>query len=141
MRPARRKDGVHGRRGDGQGRARQALQGRPLGRGGVDARTGPRCPGRERATGRARPRSSSGWRLPDRLGCRAPLQQHRPDDDITVAEKDGLNIRRIRRAADLSQEACAECAEIHRTSMSLYEWGMREPKLETLVKIAGALEV
>jgi transcriptional regulator with XRE-family HTH domain len=60
---------------------------------------------------------------------------------MTPAIRIGLNIRRIRRAADLSQEACAEWAGIHAASMSLYETGLRLPKSETLLKLAGALNV
>ncbi len=41
----------------------------------------------------------------------------------------------------LSQEAVAERAEIHRTQMSLYEVGLREPKLESFVRLAGALDL
>jgi transcriptional regulator with XRE-family HTH domain len=41
----------------------------------------------------------------------------------------------------ISQEALAERAEIHRTQMTLYENGHREPKLETFVRLAGGLEL
>ena len=60
---------------------------------------------------------------------------------MTAAERVGRNIRQIRRAQDLSQEACAELAAIHRSMISLYEWGKREPRATTLVKLAGALGV
>jgi transcriptional regulator with XRE-family HTH domain len=60
---------------------------------------------------------------------------------VTPTERIGRNIRRIRRAADLSQEACAERAGLHRASMSVYEWGEREPKVGTLLRFAGALNV
>lgn len=61
---------------------------------------------------------------------------------MTGAERIGRNIRLTRRGiADLSQEAVAERAEIHRTSLPLYEWGEREPRLETFLRIAGALSV
>jgi transcriptional regulator with XRE-family HTH domain len=40
----------------------------------------------------------------------------------------------------LSQEALAERAEIHRTQISLFETGQRMPKLETFVRLAGAVE-
>lgn len=39
----------------------------------------------------------------------------------------------------ISQEALAERAEVHRTQISLYETGRREPLLGTFVKLAGAL--
>lgn len=60
---------------------------------------------------------------------------------LTPAERVGRNIRRIRRAADLSQETCAERAGLGRPSMTAYERGRREARLGTLLKIAGALEV
>lgn len=40
----------------------------------------------------------------------------------------------------ISQEALAELAGIHRTQISLYETGVREPLLESFVRLAGALE-
>jgi transcriptional regulator with XRE-family HTH domain len=51
------------------------------------------------------------------------------------------NLRRIRESHGLSQEALADLAGIHRTEASLLERGRREPRLGTLVKLAGALEV
>jgi transcriptional regulator with XRE-family HTH domain len=60
---------------------------------------------------------------------------------MTPAIRIGRNIRRIRRAADLSQETCADWAEINRASMTLYETGIRAPRVETLIRLAGALKV
>ncbi len=40
----------------------------------------------------------------------------------------------------ISQEALAERAGIHRTQMTLYETGRRQPMLETFVRLAGALD-
>jgi len=40
----------------------------------------------------------------------------------------------------ISQEALAERAEVHRTQISLFETGARQPKPETFVRLAGALE-
>ena len=53
----------------------------------------------------------------------------------------GGNLLRIRQARRLSQESLAERAGIHRTQISLFETGQRQPLLETLVRLAGALEV
>jgi transcriptional regulator with XRE-family HTH domain len=41
----------------------------------------------------------------------------------------------------LSQEQLAARGNIHRTQISLLESGKRLPRLDTLVKIAGALEI
>lgn len=53
----------------------------------------------------------------------------------------GENLLRIRQARKLSQEALAERAGIHRTQLSLLEGGRRQPLMETLTKLAGALDV
>jgi transcriptional regulator with XRE-family HTH domain len=53
----------------------------------------------------------------------------------------GRRLRRIRRMSDLSQEAVAERAGIHRTNISLYENGERVPSVETFAKLAGALGI
>lgn len=60
---------------------------------------------------------------------------------MTVEEKVGRNIRRIRRAADITQEACAFAAEISRPSVTMYERGHRLPRLDVLLKLASVLEV
>jgi transcriptional regulator with XRE-family HTH domain len=41
----------------------------------------------------------------------------------------------------LSQENLAERAGIHRTQITLIEAGRRQPRIETVLKLAGALEV
>lgn len=53
----------------------------------------------------------------------------------------GENLLRIRQARKLSQEVLAERSGIHRTQLSLLEGGRRQPRLETLTKLAGALDV
>lgn len=58
----------------------------------------------------------------------------------TVNGRFAVNLKRIRADRGLSQEALAELAGIHRTELSLLERGQREPRLGTLVKLAGALE-
>jgi transcriptional regulator with XRE-family HTH domain len=58
-----------------------------------------------------------------------------------VASTLGRRIRRRRQFLDLSQEALAERAGIHRTQISLFEHGERMPLVVTLVKLAAALEV
>jgi transcriptional regulator with XRE-family HTH domain len=49
------------------------------------------------------------------------------------------NLRRLRKAADLSQEELSFRAAIHRTQISLLECGHRMPRVHTLICLAGAL--
>jgi transcriptional regulator with XRE-family HTH domain len=58
-----------------------------------------------------------------------------------VAERFGANLQRARRDAGHSQEAFAAICGLHRTEVSMIERGARSPRIDTLVKLAGALEV
>jgi len=58
-----------------------------------------------------------------------------------IHERFGANLRRRRAEIGISQEELAFRAAIHRTQVSLLEGGDRLPRFETLVKLAGALEV
>lgn len=49
-------------------------------------------------------------------------------------------MRRCRRIAALSQDQVAARAAIHRTEVSLLERAGRVPRIDTLLKVAGALE-
>jgi transcriptional regulator with XRE-family HTH domain len=51
------------------------------------------------------------------------------------------NLKRLRREAAQSQEDLAFRAGVHRTQISLLEGGERMPRVETLVKLAGALGI
>jgi transcriptional regulator with XRE-family HTH domain len=51
------------------------------------------------------------------------------------------NLVRLRLAAEMNQEDVAVRASIHRTQISYIESGKRMPRLDTLIKLAGALEV
>ncbi len=53
----------------------------------------------------------------------------------------GKKIRRVRKAADYSQERLAEIVRISRTHMGHLEQGRRIPSLELLEKIARALKI
>jgi transcriptional regulator with XRE-family HTH domain len=61
--------------------------------------------------------------------------------DKRVAEQLGRRVKRRRNFLDLSQEALAERAGIHRTLISLYEHGQRMPLTSTLIKLAAGLGV
>jgi transcriptional regulator with XRE-family HTH domain len=53
----------------------------------------------------------------------------------------GSNIEWRRRQLRVSQETVAFRAEIHRTQMTMFENGLRVPKTDTLIRLAGALDV
>jgi transcriptional regulator with XRE-family HTH domain len=53
----------------------------------------------------------------------------------------GENLKRSRRRVGLSQEELGERAWLHRTEISYLEHGLRMPRLDTIVKLAGGLEV
>ena len=51
------------------------------------------------------------------------------------------NLRRVRKEAGISQEELSIAASVHRTEVSQLERGLRIIRIDTLMKIAGALEV
>lgn len=53
----------------------------------------------------------------------------------------GRNLARLRERAGLSQEGAAERAGLHRTHVAMIEEGRRLPRLDTIVKLGGALGV
>lgn len=60
---------------------------------------------------------------------------------MTLAEQFGENVRCCRKQAGLSQEAAGLRADLHRTEVGLLERGERTPRIDTAVKLAGALGV
>lgn len=58
----------------------------------------------------------------------------------TAAERFGENVRLCRHRADLSQEELARRAGLHRTEIGFLEGGKRSPRIDTVVKLAGALD-
>jgi transcriptional regulator with XRE-family HTH domain len=60
---------------------------------------------------------------------------------VAAVDRFAANLRRARRERGLSQEALAETSAMHRTEISLLERGRREPRLETIVRLARALGV
>ena len=50
-----------------------------------------------------------------------------------------VNLRKARQSKQISQEELGFRCELHRTEISLLERGGREPRLGTIVKLAGAL--
>lgn len=59
---------------------------------------------------------------------------------MTLGERFGENLRRIRRGTGLSQEAVALRASLHRTEISALERGLKEPRLKTILKLCAAVE-
>ena len=53
----------------------------------------------------------------------------------------GVNVQRLRREKDLSQEELAHRADIHQTYLSGVERGRRNPSVSVLERIAKALNV
>ena len=60
---------------------------------------------------------------------------------MTLSEKFAEQLRVSRARLNISQEELAFRADIHRTQISMIESGQRTPRLDTFVKLAGALEV
>jgi transcriptional regulator with XRE-family HTH domain len=60
---------------------------------------------------------------------------------MDIRRQFGAKLRRTRERADLSQEEVGYRASIHRTEVGMVERGERLPRIDTLVKLAGALEV
>lgn len=58
-----------------------------------------------------------------------------------VATKFGRNLWRCRRRAALSQEELGSRAGLHRTEIGMLEHGTRLARVDTLMKLAGSLDV
>src|SRR5680860_1609005 len=65
-------------------------------------------------------------------------KQSYPNDGVPA--RFAFNLRRARHAAGLSQQQLGDRCGLHRTEISLLERAGREPRLGTIVKLAGALE-
>ncbi len=60
---------------------------------------------------------------------------------MDVAAQIGENLARARKRAGLSQEKLGVMASLHRTEVSMLERGQRLPRIDTIIKLAGALEI
>jgi transcriptional regulator with XRE-family HTH domain len=58
-----------------------------------------------------------------------------------VARKFGRNLFRCRRRAAMSQEELGALAQLHRTEIGMLEHGTRLARVDTLMKLAGSLEI
>jgi transcriptional regulator with XRE-family HTH domain len=59
---------------------------------------------------------------------------------VKPQERFAVNLRKARTKVGISQEELGHRCDLHRTEISLLERAGREPRLSTLVKLAGSLE-
>ena len=69
------------------------------------------------------------------------MRQHRKKRSEEVARRFGRNLARARRRAALSQEELGSRAALHRTEIGMLEHGQRVARIDTVVKLAGALAI
>jgi transcriptional regulator with XRE-family HTH domain len=60
---------------------------------------------------------------------------------VGIGRRFGANLNQARRASGLSQERLAVVAGVHRTEIGLLERGLRIPRIDTVLKLARALEI
>jgi transcriptional regulator with XRE-family HTH domain len=58
-----------------------------------------------------------------------------------IATRFGQNLMHLRESAGISQEELGFRASLHRTEIGMLERGTRLARVDTLIKLAGALEV
>lgn len=58
-----------------------------------------------------------------------------------ISRSFGQNLARFRERAGLTQEGTADRAGLHRTHVAMIEEGRRLPRLDTIVKLGGAVGV
>jgi len=63
----------------------------------------------------------------------------RPQDELSC--RFGENLVRLRKRAGISQEELGFRSNLHRTEVGMLERGIRLPRIDTLLKVAGALEL
>lgn len=60
---------------------------------------------------------------------------------MDIAGQFGQNLARCRKHAKISQEELGIRASLHRTQIGVLERGGRLPRIDTLIKLAGALSI
>jgi transcriptional regulator with XRE-family HTH domain len=60
---------------------------------------------------------------------------------VDVAARFGENLARLRKEASMTQDDLAAFSTVNRANISELERGLKQPRLDTLVKLAWALEV
>jgi transcriptional regulator with XRE-family HTH domain len=71
--------------------------------------------------------------------ARGPRGAAKPPGDTALHF--GMNLRWARGRVGLSQEGLAFEAKVDRAAISVYERGVREPNLRTILKLSGALKL
>jgi len=85
---------------------------------------------------------SPGWRKAVRKIQKRPVRTVAgPEATQEVRRLFADNVIEMRHALDLTQEGTADRAGLHRSEVALIEAGERTPRLNTIVKLAGALEI
>lgn len=69
------------------------------------------------------------------------MRQYRKTRSEEVGIHFGRNLARARRLAGLSQEALGKRASLHRTEIGMLEHGQRVARIDTVVKLAGAMAI
>lgn len=69
------------------------------------------------------------------------MRPHSKKRSEEVALHFGKNLARARRIAGLSQEELAQRASLHRTEIGMLEHGQRVARIDTVVKLAGAMAI
>lgn len=69
------------------------------------------------------------------------MGRHKDAQTAALGLRFGENLAELRGRVGRSQTATADRAGLHRTEVALVEHGRRIPRLDTLVKLAGAVEV
>lgn len=59
---------------------------------------------------------------------------------MSLAKRFGANLKRCRERAGINKAQLARLTELDPTAISFFEHGRRMPRLDTLVKLTGALE-
>jgi transcriptional regulator with XRE-family HTH domain len=65
----------------------------------------------------------------------------RREDSRPLAERFGRNVRHARQREGLSQAELGKRAELHLTHLGAIQRGARLPRLDTIIKLAGSIEV
>jgi transcriptional regulator with XRE-family HTH domain len=68
-------------------------------------------------------------------------EDDRRERSAEVALRFGQNLRRCRQLAGLSQEELGERASLHRTEIGKLEKGERLARIDTLIRLAGAMAI